>query len=239
MMDREYMEDVDTMTEDTGGEALNPDYDRVSGSGEMPSLEEFLGVNHSSDGLGASSDPFGMVIGDPLYSDDSMGGFPSSGDNGFAGYGAESAQDGNANADAQEAQAEDGVSFKKVMNGSFVRNWVSNNRRLVLVLFIMAILHIANRNHAESLIRDEMNLQKEVHNLRASSIDIASKLMSISKVSAVSGLVEKRKIPIRKTIVPPMQFYMDKFERADSLIKDEPEYQQGTLYDDVYEVYAK
>ena len=52
MMDREYMEDVDTMTDETD-EVLNPDYDRVSGSGEMPSLEEFLGVHHSSDGLGA------------------------------------------------------------------------------------------------------------------------------------------------------------------------------------------
>lgn len=237
MMDREYMEDVDTMTDETD-EVLNPDYDRVSGSGEMPSLEEFLGVNHSSDGLGASSDPFGMVIGDPVYSDDSMGGFPSSGDGGFAGIGAETATDSTANSDTEEAQ-EDNVSFKKVMNGSFVRNWVSNNRNLVLVLFILAILHIANRNHAESLIREEVNLQKEVHNLRASSIDIASKLMSISKESAVSNLVVKRKLQIRKTVVPPMQFFIDKFERADSLIKDEPDSQQGTLYDDVYEVYAK
>ncbi|MBQ5549950.1 MAG: hypothetical protein IIT32_02710, partial [Bacteroidales bacterium] len=219
-------------------EVLNPDYDRVSGSGEMPSLEEFLGVNHSSDGLGASSDPFGMVIGDPVYSDDSMGGFPSSDDGGFAGFGVETATDSTANSDTEEAQ-EDNVSFKKVMNGSFVRNWVSNNRNLVLVLFILAILHIANRNHAESLIREEVNLQKEVHNLRASSIDIASKLMSISKESAVSNLVVKRKLQIRKTVVPPMQFFIDKFERADSLIKDEPDSQQGTLYDDVYEVYAK
>ncbi len=237
MMDREYMEDVDTMTDETD-EVLNPDYDRVSGSGEMPSLEEFLGVNHSSDGLGASSDPFGMVIGDPVYSDDSMGGFPSSGDGGFAGLGVETATDSTANSNTEEAQ-EDNVSFKKVMNGSFVRNWVSNNRNLVLVLFILAILHIANRNHAESLIREEVNLQKEVHNLRASSIDIASKLMSISKESAVSNLVVKRKLQIRKTVVPPMQFFIDKFERADSLIKDEPDSQQGTLYDDVYEVYAK
>lgn len=237
MMDREYMEDVDTMTDETD-EVLNPDYDRVSGSGEMPSLEEFLGVNHSSDGLGVSSDPFGMVIGDPVYSDDSMGGFPSSGDGGFAGLGVETATDSTANSDTEEAQ-EDNVSFKKVMNGSFVRNWVSNNRNLVLVLFILAILHIANRNHAESLIREEVNLQKEVHNLRASSIDIASKLMSISKESAVSNLVVKRKLQIRKTVVPPMQFFIDKFERADSLIKDEPDSQQGTLYDDVYEVYAK
>lgn len=231
------MEDVDTMTDETD-EVLNPDYDRVSGSGEMPSLEEFLGVNHSSDGLGASSDPFGMVIGDPVYSDDSMGGFPSSGDGGFAGLGVETATDSTVNSDTEEAQ-EDNVSFKKVMNGSFVRNWVSNNRNLVLVLFILAILHIANRNHAESLIREEVNLQKEVHNLRASSIDIASKLMSISKESAVSNLVVKRKLQIRKTVVPPMQFFIDKFERADSLIKDEPDSQQGTLYDDVYEVYAK
>ena len=103
MMDREYMEDVDTMTDETD-EVLNPDYDRVSGSGEMPSLEEFLGVNHSSDGLGASSDPFGMVIGDPVYSDDSMGGFPSSGDGGFAGLGVETASDSTANSDTEEAQ---------------------------------------------------------------------------------------------------------------------------------------
>ena len=237
MMDREYMDDVDTVTDDTG-DALNPDYDRVSGSGEMPSLEEFLGVNHSSDGLGASSDPFGNVIGDPVYSDDSMGGFPSSGDGDFA-YGAEAGHDGSSNIDAEEEQEEESVSFKRVMNGSYVRTCISNNRNFVLVLLLLALLHIGNRNNAESLIREEVNLQKEVHNLRASSIEIASSLMSISKVSTVSRLVEKRKLPIRKTAVPPMQFYIDKFERADSLIKDEPSYQHGTLYDDGYEVYVR
>ena len=238
MMDREYMEDVDTMTDETD-EVLNPDYDRVSGSGEMPSLEEFLGVNHSSDGLGASSDPFGMVIGDPVYSDDSMGGFPSSGDGGFAGLGVETATDSTAATDTEESSTEDGVSFKKLMNGSFIRNWLSNNRRFMLVLFVLAILHITNRNCAESLIREEVSLQKEVHNLRASSIDIAAKLMAISKVSSVSNLVEKRKLKIRKTEVPPMQFYIDKFERADSLIKDEPTHRQGELYDDDYVLYSR
>ncbi|MBQ4407603.1 MAG: hypothetical protein II852_11440 [Bacteroidales bacterium] len=239
MMDREYTEDVDTMTEETD-EALNPDYDRVSGSGEMPSLEDFLGVNHASDGLGASSDPFGNVIGDPIYSDDSMGGFSSSDDDGFAGYGTETAAESNANADTEEENAESSsFSFKKLMNGSFIRNWLSVNRRFVAVLFVLAILHIANRNCAESLIREEVNLQKEVHNLRASSIDIAAKLMSISKVSSVSNLVEKRKLKIRKTQVPPMQFFIDKFERADSLIKDEPSYSKGELYDDDYVLYSR
>ena len=244
MDDREYMEDVDTMTEETGGEALNPDYDRVSGSGEMPSLDEFLGVNRASDGLGNTSDPFGNVIGDPVYSDDSMGGFSSMPGDGFStSYGTDAGYDDNTtDGNGEDADAEDNevkVNLKSVMSGAYPRTWFSKNRLFVAFLFLLAVGHIANRDYTVRLINDELQLRKDVHQLRAESIEIATKLMNISKVTTVSELVKKRKLGIHKVYVPPMQFVMDKFVRADSLVKDYSEEHSGASYAEGYDFISR
>ena len=88
-----------------------------------------------------------------------------------------------------------------------------------------------NRNSAESLIREEMRLTRDVNELRGESILIAAKLMEVSKVTEVSKLVETRKLGIHAVKEPPMQFVMDKFYRADSLIKIDPKFER--TYDDL------
>ena len=235
MMDRENMEDFDTIAEDTDDEVLNPDYDRVSGSGAMPSLDDFLGVNHTSDGLGASSDPFGGVIGDPAFSEGSYG--ASLSDDGS--YDSDDDFDGNFGSDVEDEPEDVKFSFKTLMDGRYARTWISKNFHLILVLIALCVAQIAIRNMANTLIHEEMNLRKDVLNLRAESIGIAAQLMSISKVTEVSNLVQQRKLNIRKVSIPPMQVVIDKFKRADSLIKDEPAYQSGSLYDDGYELYSR
>ncbi|MBO4771499.1 MAG: hypothetical protein J5595_03050 [Bacteroidales bacterium] len=235
MMDREYMEDFDTITEDTDDEVLNPDYDRVSGSGAMPSLDDFLGVNHTSDGLGASSDPFGGVIGDPAFGEGRYGASLS----GDGSYDSDDDFNDNSGFDVDDEPKNVKFSFKALMNGTYARTWIANYIGLIVVLVILAIAQITIRDRVNNLIHEEMNLRKDVLHLRAESIGIAAQLMSISKVTAVSNLVQQRKLNIRKVSIPPMQVVIDKFERADSLIKDEPAYQPGSLYDDGNEFYSR
>jgi hypothetical protein len=232
MMGREdyYDDDVDTMTEETEDVALNPDYDRVSGSGEMPSLDDFLGVNHSSDGLGASSDPFGNVIGDPAFSGYHLGGtYP---EDGFDTENADTMTDGENNEQEAEQTAVKGPFWRWMIDGNFFRSTIfSKNIPFLALLAVLGILHIANRNSAESLIREEMRLTRDVNELRGESILIAAKLMEVSKVTEVSKLVETRKLGIHAVKEPPMQFVMDKFYRADSLIKIDPKFER--TYDDL------
>ncbi|MBQ1698379.1 MAG: hypothetical protein II075_10925 [Bacteroidales bacterium] len=223
MMDREeYIDDMDTMTDVEGDEMLNPDYDRVSGSGEMPSLEEFLGVNHASDGLGASSDPFGMVIGDPMFAEGSMGGSFSS--DGALGANGESYENtGTQEEDDSTKYKNVRFNGKTVLNGTFFRSLsFTNNIPFILVLIGLGMLHVANRNNSELLMREERALQKEVREYRAESIIIAANLMGVSKVTEVSNLVKERKLSIRAVKTPPMQFVIDKFVRADSLVQESP-----------------
>ena len=228
-----YDDDVDTMTEETDDVALNPDYDRVSGSGEMPSLDDFLGVNHSSDGLGASSDdPFGNVIGDPAFSGYHLGGTYPQDD--FATENADSETDGEPEEQEEaELTTAKGPLWKLMIDGNIFRSaFFSKNISFWLLLIGLGILHIANRNRAESLIREETRLTRDVNELRGESIVIAAKLMEVSKVTEVSKLVETRKLGIHAVKEPPMQFVMDKFHRADSLIKEEPAFHGS--YDDLY-----
>lgn len=238
----EYMDDgYDTMTDVADDEALNPDYDRVSGSGAMPSLEDFLGVTHTTDGLGDSADPFGGVIGDPAFSDNPLGGYSSQEDEGESGFENDAESDNNTDTET-EAQTQDvKFSIKSVLDGSFFKGErFKRNIPFVGVLFLCAILHIANRNHAESLIRDEINLKREVREYKAESIWIAAKLMGVSKVTEVSYIVEKRKLGIHAPTVPPMEFVIDKFQRADSLQKEEMEVLDRPLsYDGEFNVSPK
>ncbi|MCR5454705.1 MAG: hypothetical protein K6F33_06945 [Bacteroidales bacterium] len=221
----DFLDEVDTLTEVAEDEALNPDYDRVSGSGTMPSLEDFLGVSHTADGLGEASDPFGNVIGDPSFSDYSI---DSPQDDGFAAEGAE------ASADGETEDVEQQPFFQMLMSGNLFKSAVFvKNISFGALLVLLAILHIANRNRAESLIRDEIRLTREVQDLKSESIRIAADLMSISKVTEVSKLVKDRKLGIHPIAEPPMVFVMDKFHRVDSLITNEQESQHR--YDEEFD----
>jgi len=236
-MDREYKEDIDTMTEDSENEGLNPDYDRVSGSGEMPSLEEFFGANYASDGLGASSDPFGNVVGDPVFAEGGIGS-PEYGD-AYGSYGIDDAQSNKTEAEDDEEQKNVEYSFKSLMDGSLLNSKFRKNIMFFGVIVLLAMVHIQVRIYTESLIQTEKGLRVDVLSCRSRSIDYAAQLMDISKVTEVTKLVEKRKLNIRKAAYPPMQFVMDKFERVDSLIKDMPVYEHDRSYNDDYNIYSR
>ncbi|MBR4324207.1 MAG: hypothetical protein IKP73_01625 [Bacteroidales bacterium] len=224
MMGREnfYDDDVDTMTEETEDMALNPDYDRVSGSGEMPSLDDFLGVNHSSDGLGASSDPFGNVIGDPVYAGV---GYAAGGEEGY-GYGVDAEDNDSVDSDTDDEEVEPELqnvrfSMRTVMDGTYFRGSQFAKLYSFIALFIvLAVLHVANRNNSEGFMREERDLKQEVREYRAESVIITANLMGMSKVTEVSSLVKKRQLKIRAVQKPPMQFVIDKFIREDSLTQE-------------------
>ena len=236
-MDREYMEDIDTMTEESENEGLNPDYDRVSGSGEMPSLEEFFGANYASDGIGASSDPFGNVIGDPVFAEGGIG--SSEYGDAYGPYGMDDEQNDKTDTEDDEEQKDVKLAFKSLMDGSLLNSKFSKYVMFFGVCVLLAVIHIQIRIYTEGLIQREKNLRVDVLSCRSRSIDFAAQLMDISKVTEVAKLVEKRKLNIRKSAFPPMQFVMDKFERVDSIVDDRPVYEQDRSYNDDFNIYSR
>lgn len=199
--DRE--DNIDDRLENGNEESLNEAYDRVSGSGAMPSLEDFLGGD-ISDHTGSSLDMdggLGSVIGDPSFSDDPV---------------EEPAGDS-----APQPEQPVAPNLKSIINGSyFVSEDFTKKIPFIGFLVLMAFVYICNRNNTEELIKTNMSLRREVRDLRAESITIAGQLMSISKETEVSARVERRQIGVHEQNVPPMYFIIDKFEREDSLMEE-------------------
>ena len=62
---------------------------------------------------------------------------------------------------------------------------------------ILAFIYIANRYHAEKVVRANIELTQEISDLRAEAITTSSELMLISKQSEVARLVEKRGLGLK------------------------------------------
>jgi hypothetical protein len=90
------------------------------------------------------------------------------------------------------------------------RERVAKQLPFVLYITFLIILYIGNRYHAERLIRQNMELQTEVKELRAEAISTASELENISRQSQVSRMVESRELGLEEAVEPPLKISVDK-----------------------------
>lgn len=202
--------------ENENEDALNADYDRVSGSGMMPDINDFLGSDYHDPAFGSEySEGLGDVVGDPRISDDAIPGFED-------GYDSSAGIDGEDQMEfgqQPEPEPEDiKLSFRTLMDGSYIKSEAFGKMFPYMILVIFCcILYIANRNVAEGLIGKEVALKREVRELRAESITIAAQLMSISKETEVARRVEDKQLGIHELKSPPLYFVIDKYVPVDSL----------------------
>ncbi len=197
------------LMENEDDDSLNGAYDRVSGSGEMPSLEDFLGrdFNDPSGETSEYSDGIGDEYGDLRISDDVLDEPDDS----------SSALSGDDDSDSET------LTPMSILNGKFFKTkGFIQNIPFVLVMGVIGMVYIANRNFSEYQIGRCIKLQKEVRDLRAESITIAGQLMDISKETEVAKRVEERRIGIHEQNTPPLYFIIDKYEAPDSLRKKDP-----------------
>jgi len=101
-------------------------------------------------------------------------------------------------------------SAKSLIDGSVLtKNWVVNQVPFIVFITFLAILYIANRYHAERIVRETVKIQREVKELRFESITTAADLMYISKQSEVARMV-KEKIPgLEELVEPPSKIVIE------------------------------
>ncbi len=98
-----------------------------------------------------------------------------------------------------------------VFDGSLLtRNTVVRQLPFVLFITFLIILYIGNRYHAEKVIRETMQLQTEVRELRARAISTASELEFISRQSEVAKLISKRSMGLQEAVDPPIKITVKK-----------------------------
>ena len=101
--------------------------------------------------------------------------------------------------------------IKSLISGSlFSERIILGNLPLLLMLTFLGALYIANRFHAEKIIRRTDVLHEEVKELRAEAMATSSELMYISKQSQVTRLVNERGLELKELKEPPYKIVIKK-----------------------------
>lgn len=95
-------------------------------------------------------------------------------------------------------------SVKEFITGSILAKAdVRKQIPFLIFLTVLGFIYIANRYHAEKLMRDTSVLQQELDELRAESITTASELMFASRQSQVLKLVQENNLGLKESTEPP------------------------------------
>ena len=104
--------------------------------------------------------------------------------------------------------------FRDIVDGSLLtREKVVKQLPFVLFLTLIILFYIANRYHAEKLVRKTLELQAEIKELRAESISTASELEYISRQSQVTRMIGERNMDLEQSKEPPHQIVSSKKNR--------------------------
>ncbi len=96
--------------------------------------------------------------------------------------------------------------LKTIIDGTILTNKsVVKQIPFIIFLVFLALVSITNRNFSEKKINEVNDLRKEVRELRANSITIASELMEISKQTIIYEEIKRRNIDLQEATSPPMK----------------------------------
>lgn len=94
--------------------------------------------------------------------------------------------------------------FRSVLDGSLLsKEVILKNIRFIMYLVFLGLVYIANRNHAERILRQTINLKKEVEELKAEHMSVSSTLMQISQQSEVEKLMQQQELDLNNSDKPP------------------------------------
>ena len=104
-----------------------------------------------------------------------------------------------------------GFSLKGILNGNILGN-VAVTKQIPFILFLvfLATIYIANRFHAEKVVRELTSMREEVKDLRAEQLTTASKLMNLSRPSKVQELVNEKGLGLKEPNKPPYKIVVDR-----------------------------
>ncbi len=100
--------------------------------------------------------------------------------------------------------------LRELLDGSVLTKAVVV-KQLPYIVFVtfLAIVYISSRYHAEKVVRNTVEIQNEIRELRAESISITAELMHISKQSEVARLIESRGMELKASLEPPKQLIIE------------------------------
>ena len=98
------------------------------------------------------------------------------------------------------------------INGSIVASDIVRKQiPFIIVIFILGLIYISNRFHAEKVFRETEETQKLIEDLRAEKIEIQSELMTSSRRGKVLKMLQEKGSNLEEASTPPkkISYYID------------------------------
>jgi len=118
------------------------------------------------------------------------------------------------NKDEQKETKKEPVDNKKIITSILDGSFLTNNlfiKQMPFVFFLgfLSLIYITVRNQSEKTLINYTTVQREVRELRAESISIASELMFISKQSEVLKAVTEKNLGLVEATEPPKKILIN------------------------------
>ena len=102
---------------------------------------------------------------------------------------------------------------KDIIDGSLLtKKVVIEQLPYIIFLIVIAFVYIANQYHAENLAMESAKVQREIKELRAEAISIASEYMYLTKRTEIEKLVKARGLDLETCDKPPVVLHVVKSE---------------------------
>lgn len=101
-------------------------------------------------------------------------------------------------------------SIKDILDGKRTREWVVKNLGFIIYITILIFFYIGNRYSCEKTIREIVEIERELKELRFESITTASELMSLSRMSEVSKMVQEKGLELEESREPAKKLIIEK-----------------------------
>lgn len=99
--------------------------------------------------------------------------------------------------------------LKDILDGKKTREWVIKNLGFVIYVTILIFFYIGNRYSCEKTIRDIVEIERELKELRFESITTESELMSLSRMSEVSKMVKESGLDLEESREPAKKLLIE------------------------------
>lgn len=95
--------------------------------------------------------------------------------------------------------------IRDILNGEILsKNFLRKQYRLIIMIAILAFWYVDNRYTCETQLAKEIELKKEIQDLKYESLTISAELMDISRQSNVLKMVNENGLNLIQSTTPPI-----------------------------------
>ena len=111
----------------------------------------------------------------------------------------------------EETKKNSRFTLGELLNGKFFeREIFVRNKLLMFIIFLMLLANISVRYRAAKVLREVDRLERDVKELRAHSIAVASEIIKLTRPSEILDRIKNNNLGLESSKVPPRKIYVEK-----------------------------